>query len=151
MKAQRPDQAKFDTFAAIFNRIDGELESFCNLNNYKLDKNLHRQPCRVLRKGTNPEYIIEVFLDVNWFTIEFSENLPYSMGCCAYYTPPDNSKYIWKLDSRLLENVTFPVVQQKLPEKLPVALKTMIRWTPSVILSEGEKRENLRNRYEYPQ
>jgi len=147
MQNPRPDQAKFDKFAAIFCKIDGELESFCKLNDYRLDKNSNRQPCRVLRKGDNLIFILEVFLVPYWLESEFTENLRYSMACCAYYTPPENPKYIWKLGHTLLENVTFDAIEKNLHDKLLLALDVVSQWTPSLIIQKGERLENLKRKY----
>jgi hypothetical protein len=147
MNTQRPDQEKLDTFTAIFVKIDRQLESFCAQNGYQLDKNLNRQPCRVLRKGSNPEYIIEIFLTENWLTTDFTENLVYSIVCCAYYTPPEHKQYRWKLDNVLLENVPFRVVEEKLRQELAVALKFISSWTDDIIIQKGKRMDNLKYLY----
>jgi hypothetical protein len=147
MNTQRPDQEKLDKFTAIFVKIDRDLESFCAQNGYQLDKNLNRQPCRVLRKGSNPEYIVEIFLTENWFTADFSQNLVYSMVCCAYYTPPEQKQCRWKLDKVLLENVPFLVVEEKLRQELSAALKFISSWTADIIIQKGKRMDNLKHLY----
>ena len=147
MPNNRPDQVKFDLFSAHFIQLDSDLETFCAKNNFKLEKHLNRQPCRVLRKGDNPTFIIEVNLVENWFSAEYDINMSHAMGVCAYYVAPDDKEHIWKLAAFLAENVTFETIKHDLGSNLLAALRKVASWTPSIIMDNGIRLENLQTQY----
>ena len=71
----RPDQAKFDEFVAPLLHFDDIFETYAKRAGFVLQKNLNRKPGRLLKRGSNPIWMIELHLEPVWFEV------PYDRTC----------------------------------------------------------------------
>src|SRR6266516_5155428 len=139
----RPDQTKFDVFARPFEKIDEQLHSLSQGHSLLVEKDLNRQPCRVLKRPGNPHYLIDISYDDYWFETEFREGLPLSVSLVAYYIPPENDKFVWRMSTVLSEHLTLSAIGQNLKKILEEAILLIESWPPQRILREGQRSENL--------
>lgn len=143
----RPDQAKFDLFAKTFEPLDEFLESFSREYDFQVQTNLNRQPCRVLTKGENPQYLIDLSYDSYWVETEFSADLTFSVTLIAYYTPPSSDEFILKTSIALAHESPFSLLRIDLKSYLEQAVKIINLWTPDFIIRNGERLVNLKKKY----
>jgi hypothetical protein len=143
---RRPDQDLFDQFSRHFETIDADLTSFCLSNNLELQKNFLRQPCRVLRRKGNPEYLVDLAVDGYWREMEFSEDLPHSLLVMAYFEATD-SDFVWRKSTDLAKGQKFSELRNHLLPLLERSVTYFEQWTPDVITREGEKLDNLKRKY----
>src|SRR5215469_4268141 len=144
---RRPDEDLFELFARHFERIDPALDRFVERHGFRLEKNTHRQPCRILRRTGNPERLIDIYQDDHWLQVDYTKNLPHSMTAIAFYESDDRSS-LWKLTEDVIEHQPFSVVQERLEECLAYAAIVLESWTPEVIVQRGERLRNLKREYE---
>jgi hypothetical protein len=142
----RPDQDRFEQFSRHFEAIDAEVETFSAEHRMHLDKNLLRQPGRVLRKKGNPEYLIDISLSGHWLKLPFSVDLPHTVSVIAYFEPTDG-QFIWRMYSDLVRNEPFSVLRKNLPDYLTGAMKLIAQWSPEIILRDGDRMPNLKKKY----
>jgi hypothetical protein len=143
----RPDQLKFDSCAHPLEALDGQLDCLSPKYGFQIDRNLNRQPCRVLQMLGNPYYLVDISYDDYWVETEFRPDLPLSITLIAYYTPSDKDDFTWKMTAPLAAHVRFTDVERAFPEHLEHAFKLITSWDPKHILQEGQRCENLRKRY----
>lgn len=141
---KRPDEEKFQQHAQHFLVLDPELESFCAQHGFTLDKNLHRTPCRVLRRRGNPELIFDIYQQGNWLEMEYMEGLPHTFAVAAYYQAAPDDLHLYKLEFAICENESFREVVSHLSEYLNEGLRLLNSWTPEVFISDGTRIENLK-------
>ena len=143
---KRPDEKQFLQHAEHFLVIDYELESFCQRHGFILDKNIHRTPCRVLRKSGNPEWIFDIYQKGYWLDIAYDEDIPHTFAVAAYYEiSPSNDLY--KLEFTIVENAVFAGIVEHLHEYLVKGLEVLKSWTPDTIHMQGTQVENFRRKF----
>src|SRR5438067_8443065 len=76
----RPDQARFYQFSRHLELIDEEVYKFSAEHNLQLEKNLQRQPSRVLRMTDEPRRLLSVHLDGYWLKMRYEADLPHVVG-----------------------------------------------------------------------
>lgn len=133
----RPDEKLFLQHIEHFQAVDEYLEDFCEGNNFELDRNLHRTPCRVLRKSGNPKFIIDFYQDGNWLKLEPENDLPHTFVVGGYYESATDNRYVYKLEYFLAKQKTFSEISEKLPEYLIRGLEIFDLWTPEIFEKEG--------------
>lgn len=143
---KRPDQDRFDAFSKHFQVLDDELSAYCAANNFKLEKNLLRQPGRVLRREGNPHFLVDFSLSGYWLEMEFREDMPHTITAIGYYEPPE-SEYIWKISREIVTRELFSRIVANLRIHLDQACHFIGQWTPEVMLKGGERTENLANKF----
>lgn len=131
---RRPDQDRFDLFTHHLESIDGELEQFRLEHKLRLDKNLNRQPCRVLRTTSNPERIIDIHLDGHWLTMEYQYDLPHNVGVAAYYRP-SQGKRLYKR-ATVVEHQPFSVIRANLTQILNASWAMLQSWPPPILTED---------------
>jgi len=141
---ERPEEKRFLQHAAHFTAIDDYLSEFCAVNHFELDKNLHRTPCRVLRKLGNPRLLMDFYQEGNWFELDYSDSLPHTFVVGGYYTPSTDAKFAFKLERVLVSHQPFNAVSRNLPSLLSAGLAIIQAWTPETFLGEGVQVKNLR-------
>ena len=140
---KRPDQYRFNQFSQHFETIDHSLETFSNNYGFSLEKNVNHVPCRILRKSGNPELIIDIYLDDNWFNIEYDADLPHSFAAATFYVPQADDMSLWKLSIVLAEHQPFSAISQCLQTHLETAVQLFQSWTPDIIMQHGKRFRNL--------
>lgn len=141
---KRPDQERFDMFAHHFETIDSLLREFSRIHGFQLEKNVYRQPCRILRRIGNPELLIDIYQDDHWLSVDYRTNLPHSIAAVAYYEPMEDPLSLWKLSEILLEHKPFSVVQEHLEECLKRAATLLGSWAPEIMMQRGQRLRNLK-------
>jgi hypothetical protein len=144
---KRPDQDRFDQFAKHFVSVDERLEQFGNKAGFRLERNLYRTPCKVLRKPGNPEQVFDFYLEDNWLTTEYEEDLPHTLAVASFFTPSQDDSVIFKMGVILVEHQPFAAIKVRLEELLNRGLGMLNSWTPDVIVAKGQRLENLRKKY----
>jgi hypothetical protein len=146
---KRPDQDRFDLFAVPFERMDQALQAFALEKNFELNRNVNRQPGRVLRKRGNPHYLIDIALEQYWLKVEYRDDLPLAVTAVAYYEPeqPTENHLVYRIDKVVAQNETFSALLPKLHSYLNEALFAIEGWTPEVICRDGKSQENLRKKF----
>jgi hypothetical protein len=142
----RPDQERFEKFSSHFEAVDVQLEWFSAEHGLRLEKNLLRQPCRVLRLVGNPEYLVDISLSGHWLQLPFSADLPHSVSVIAYLEAGDGQS-IYRMHSDLTRNEPFSRLQENLSNYLAGALRLIAEWSPETILRDGDRMPNLRKKY----
>lgn len=144
---KRPDEEKFLQHAQHFLVLDGELEVFCAQHGFTLDKNLHRTPCRVLRRGENPEQIIDIYQQGHWSEMDYRDDLPHTFALAAYYQASSDDLYLYKLEAIVSDNETFSGIVLHLSEYLTEGLGQLNSWTSEDFLLKGARIENLKKTF----
>jgi hypothetical protein len=142
----RPDQKLFDELTAPLTRLDECLVKYCSTEQFTMELNPYRQPGRVLRRGTNPVYVVDIFPERHWLQPGRGNELKYSVGVCAYLYPKSNPMVMFKISKILREAVSVDIIVKLLSCDLQVALQLFTGWTPKFIAENGEVLENLRNK-----
>jgi hypothetical protein len=140
---KRPDQDRFDAFSRHLDVLDGELSTYCALGGFELEKNLLRQPGRVLRRRGNPEFLIDVALSGYWLEMDFSDDLPHTITAIGYYERP-GSMYVYRMARVIVANEPFSYLTRNLRNHLDSARELIANWSPQVMREHGERVENLR-------
>jgi hypothetical protein len=135
---RRPDQTRFDLFVEHFETIDPQLQIFADKHGFTLEYNLHRQPCRILRRRGNPELVIGINMDDHWLYVEYSEKLPHSFGIATYYEPPADNLFVYRLRSDLAKQQTFSDICLHIDQYLETSAQLLQAWTPDIIMQDGE-------------
>jgi hypothetical protein len=143
---KRPDQDELEKYARDYKEIDPKLQDFCNRNNFDLEINAFRQPCRLLRRKGNPHFLIDISLSGYWREIPFEKNMPHSITAIAYYEP-ETGQFVWKLARELASKIPFSILEEKLDEYLEKACAEINQLTPTLIMEHGERMENLKRIY----
>ena len=143
---RRPDQDRFDAFAEHFDVLDEELIAFCHREDFKLERNSLRQPCRVLRREGNPHLLIDISLSKHWLEMELAEDMQHNVNAIAYYEV-EGSDYIWKTSRRIVNEQAFSAIFKNCSNYLLEARNLFRIWTPDVILASGEQIQNLRRKF----
>jgi hypothetical protein len=141
---KRPDEILFLQHTERFKVVDRALTTFCSENGFTLDINLHRTPCRVMRRAGNPEVVLDFYLDGNWQELDDMDNLRYTFAVAGYYVAPENTGVLLKLEAVLGDRQSFGMVCEKLSEYLDAGLRILDSWTISEYQTKGTKLENLR-------
>jgi hypothetical protein len=138
----RPDQEKFDTYEKPFQAIDARLQALANQHGFQLERNLNRQPCRVLTKEGNPSLLVDLSYDDYWFETDYHDRLPLSVTAIAYYSLPTEEAFVWSKRAALAEHIAFPEMAAQLEEHLQRAFRELEKWDAPTVLSTGDKLAN---------
>ena len=141
----RPDQERFELFARHFEAFDADLDVFGNSHQFQLERNILRQPCRLLRRNGNPNYLIDISLAGHWREMPFEEDLPHDVAVFAYYEPPE-SQFIWKKSADIVRGQPFHILRHVLDQHLARGLKLINEWQANVILETRVRVENLKKK-----
>lgn len=133
----RPDSEQFENHAKEFEVLDSALNRFCELNGFKLERNLYRTPCRVLRKVGNPEQIIDIFQDGDWRTGPYNRNWTNTVGVASHFLPNQGDLYYLRLTDKVVSGLTLSSVMDDLEAILRQCLARLSGWTLQDFQKEG--------------
>ena len=123
------------------------LEAFCAQHGLHLDKNALRQPCRVIRKPGNPNYLMDIHEEGVWHEMEYSEQLPHSVFAAAHYSSPEDSDWVYRVEHLIAHGHEFSSIRNDLGEYLSAWLALVNTWQPATILEQGRRHQNLAKNY----
>ena len=138
----RPDRFRYEQFCRHLEAIDDVLARFAAAHGFEVQKNLHRQPSRDLRRTGPPMHdaiephteFIGIHLDGYWRMMDWQEDLPHKVGVAAYYRPV-HGKRLYKRVT-IVEHQPFLVIQENLVQLLNTSLNTLESWRPPVVSQE---------------
>jgi hypothetical protein len=122
----RPDEDRFCRFSRHLEAIDDEIGYFCREHHLQLQKNLNRQPCRVLRSSGNPQFVIDLYLEGHWLSLDYREDLPHSVGVAAYYQPAQGKRLVRR--ATVAERLSFSELRPRLGPILEESLALLKSW-----------------------
>ena len=140
----RPDQVKFDEFSAPLLPLDEIFERYAARGGFVLQRNPHRKPGRILRRGSNPMLIVEMFLEPVWFDVSFDKDLPYSFSIGGYCEGPGKERRLWRLVKVLASGQPLSWMREHLSDLLEEAMTLVEMYTAEYIMSHGGEVPNLR-------
>jgi hypothetical protein len=141
----RPDQAKFDEFVAPLLLLDEIFEKYARRGGFVLERNPHRKPGRILRRGSNPVLIVEMFLEPVWFDVPYDTDLPYSFTVSGYYEEPGSNHRLWKLVEVLASGQAVNSMGEHLSALLEEAMTSIDLYTPEHIMKHGSELPTARS------
>src|SRR2546429_2196770 len=143
-----PKQIAYEKHLEIFamhikhlEQLDGPLEAFARDHGFSTAKNDWHRPCRILRKGANPKYAIEILQEGEWSRIVFRDDLPHTLEVAGYFVD-DKKEFLYQQSEQLAYFVHFSTIQSNLNDYLATALDRIEKWTAEVIQREGAKSEH---------
>ena len=140
----RPDQAKFDEFVAPLLSLDETFERYARRGGFALERNPHRKPGRVLRRGSNPVLIVEMFLEPVWFDVSYDRDLPYTFSAGGYYEEAGSDHRLWKLVEVLASGQSVSWMGEHIATLLEHAMTSIESYTAEHIMKHGNELPNLR-------
>lgn len=140
----RPDQEKFDEFAAPLVKFNKIWQKYSEKYGFSLEKNPYRKPGFILRKYIKIQrimivYIIEMYLEPFWFDIAYTDDLPYTFGVCALCDDSTNNSIRWKLAVDIAKNIPLPQIEENMIAYFNQAIRLLSDWTPDHIVQHGTK------------
>lgn len=131
----RPDQAKFYLLSRQFELIDDRVYRFAVAHQLGLQKNLQRQPCRVLRLRGDPDRFIRIALDGHWFSMERRDDPPHSVAATAYHRLATGETLV--KEAALLQSQPFAAIAANLEPLLEEGLRLLQSW-PAPVISQDD-------------
>lgn len=129
---------QFEEHVKHFEQLDEVLQLFAIQHGFALEKNQWHRPCRVLRRKSNPEYVIELVQEGDWKKVLYREDLPYTLTVIAQ-TTDEKQEFIYRLDEELAYFVHFSTIRSNLQQTLETALARIQEWPIEVIRRDGSK------------
>jgi len=124
-----------------FECIDAELEVFTLKHGFQIEKNFRNNPCRILRKGSNPKYVIEIMQEGDWMKVFHRDDLPHTVVVAGYFVD-EKQEFVYQMNEEVAYFLHFPTLQANLNDYLISALGYIEKWTADVIFKEGSRSEH---------
>lgn len=104
---------QFEEHVKHFEQLDEVLQHFAIQHGFALEKNQWHRPCRVLRRKSNPEYVIELVPEGDWKKVLYREDPPHTLTVIAQATD-EKQEFIYRLDEELAYFVYFWTIRSNL-------------------------------------
>lgn len=135
----RPDQPKFDQFTAPLAALEPEFTGWGEREGFGFVRHVHRTPSLMLRKSGNPLLLIEVYLELVWHQVEFSDDVPYKFTACTYLREQNPPYRVWRFGRALAAGKPLIWIKQNLPGLLAMASGFLETCSTSIIVANGEE------------
>lgn len=135
-EAFEKERKLFSEHAKPYESIDAPLRDFTAQHGFSIELNAYQRPCRVLRRGKNPKYAIEIFEEGSWLRIPHRDDLPHTIAVAGYLTDR-HTEYYYQKHENVAYFEHFSTIKNNLDQYLTKALQLIEEWTAEKLFREG--------------
>jgi len=144
---RRPDQDRYNDFTTALTRIDAALVAFCRDYGFSMEENANRVPSRILRRGVEPQQVIDIYLEGEWRDMPLESPRFYAFVAGCYSKDVAEPCKLWHMKEDLLRGATLESLDLGLPALLDRSLSLFAEWSTGIVRRRGVEVPNFREIY----